>query len=132
MSAPAQTAHAVNVRGYLAVFGALLVLTAVTVAVASLNLSESTTVLVAVSIATIKASLVAMFFMHLKGEKPMVFWPLALTAALVVGLFVSLLFAEGDHLFGTKFGDAFGTAPKGAQPASPKPHSGEGGAGGSH
>jgi len=131
MSAPAQTAHVVNVRGYLTVFLTLLVLTVVTVAVSSLNLTETATVAVAITIATVKASLVALFFMHLKGEKPMVFWPLALTAVLVVGLFVSLLFAEGDHLFGTKFGDAFGTAPTATQPASPKPQGGEGG-GGSH
>ncbi len=111
----ATVAHPVSVRGYLAVFGALLVLTVVTVAVASLNLSESTTVLVAVSIATIKASLVAMFFMHLKSEKPMVFWPLALTAVLFIALFASLLWSEGDHLFGTKFSDAFGSAPKAPQ-----------------
>ena len=116
MSAPGQTAHAVNVRGYLAVFAALLVLTVATVAVASLDLTEGATVALAITIASVKAGLVAMFFMHLKGEKPMVVWPLALTAFLVVGLFVSLLFAEGDHLFGTKFGDAFGTAPKSAPP----------------
>ena len=112
MSAPEPTTHAVNIRGYLAVFGALLVLTVVTVGVASLNLSEGTTVLVAVSIATIKATLVAMFFMHLKGEKPMVFWSLGLTAVLFAALFAFLLWTEGDHLFGTKFGDAFGSAPK--------------------
>ena len=41
-----------------------------------------------------------MFFMHLKGERPMVYWPLALTAFLFVGLLVSLLFSEADHLFG--------------------------------
>ena len=114
MSAPGPTTHAVNVRGYLLVFGALLTLTVVTVGVASLNLSEETTVLVAVSIATIKASLVAMFFMHLKGEKPMVFWPLGLTAFLFVALFAFVLWTERDHLFGTKFGDAFGSAPKAA------------------
>ena len=85
----------------------IFILTVVTVAVASLNLGESTTVLVAVTIATIKATLVAMFFMNLKGEKPMVFWPLGLTAFLFVGLLVSVLLAEGDHLFGTEFGDAF-------------------------
>jgi cytochrome c oxidase subunit 4 len=117
--------HAVPVRGYLAVFGALLVLTVVTVSVASLNLSEGTTVLVAVSIATIKAALVAMFFMHLKSEKPMVFWPLGLTAVLFAALFAFLLWTEGDHLFGTKFSYAFGSAP---QPASPKSRSDEGGA----
>ena len=107
--------HTVNVRGYLMVFATLMVLTVVTVAVASLNLSEGTTVLVAVSIATVKATLVAMFFMHLKGEKPMVFWPLGLTAMLAVALFAFLLWTEGDHLFGTKFTDAFGTVPKAPQ-----------------
>ena len=107
--------HAVNVRLYMVVFGTLLVLTMVTVAGASLNVSESTHVLVAVSIATIKAALVAMFFMHLKGEKPMVFWPLGLTAVLFVALFAFLLWTEGDHLFGTKFTDAFGSAPKASQ-----------------
>ena len=115
MNAPVSTTHVVNIRGYLAVFGTLLVLTLVTVGVASLNLSEGTTVLVAVSIATIKATLVALFFMHLKGEKPMVFWPLALTAVLFVSLFAFLLWTEGDHLFGTKFTDAFGSAPKAPQ-----------------
>ena len=111
MSAPGSTTHAVNVRPYLMVFGTLLVLTLVTVGVASLKLGESTTVLVAISIATIKASLVAMFFMHLKGEKPMVFWPLGLTAFLFVFLLAFVLWTERDHLFGTKFSDAFGTPP---------------------
>jgi len=117
MSGPGTTTHAVNVRGYLMVFATLMVLTIITVAVASLNLSEGTTVLVAVSIATIKAALVAMFFMHLKSEKPMVFWPLGLTAVLFAALFAFLLWTEGDHLFGTKFSDAFGSAPKTAPAA---------------
>ena len=43
-----------------------------------------------------------MFFMHLKGEKPMVFWPLGLTAVLFVALFAFVLWTEGDHLFGTR------------------------------
>ena len=122
--------HAVPVRGYLAVFGTLLVLTLLTVAVASLDLSESMHVLFAVSIATIKAGLVVMFFMHLKGEKPMVFWPLGLTAFLFVFLLAFVLWTERDHLFGTKFSDAFGTAPKtaaGEGPAAPKSRSDEGG-----
>ena len=117
--------QAVPVRGYLAVFGALLMLTLLTVAAASLNVSESMHVLFAVSIATINAALVAMFFMHLKGEKPMVFWPLGLTAFLFVALFAFVLWTEGDHLFGTKFNDAFGSAPK-SELAAPTPHSGGG------
>jgi len=106
------TAHAVQIRGYLAVFAALLVLTVVTVAVASLDLSESATVAVAVTIATFKAALVAMFFMHLKGEKPLVFWSLGLTGVLFAALFAFLLWTEGDRLVGTRFLDAFGNAPK--------------------
>ena len=98
---------AVEVKGYLAVFGALLVLTAITVGVSYLNLPEAETVVVALAIALSKASLVAMFFMHLKGERPMVYWPLALTAVLFVALLAFVLFSESDHLFGTRFGDAF-------------------------
>ena len=78
MTDHAPAAHAVNICGYIVVFAALLALTVVTVAVASLDLSESATVTVAVTIATFKAALVAMFFMHLKGEKPLVFWSLVL------------------------------------------------------
>ena len=96
-----------QVRGYLLVFGALLVLTMVTVGVSYLDLPEVETVVVALAIATFKASLVAMFFMHLKGERPMVTWPLALTAFLFVGLLASLLLSEADHLFGARFQDAF-------------------------
>ena len=114
MSAPGPTAHAINVRGYISVFVALLVLTVVTVAVNALDLSEGTAVGVAVSIATFKAALVAMFFMHLKGEKPLVFWSLGLTGVLFAALFAFLLWTEGDRLAGTRFLDAFGSAPKGA------------------
>jgi len=98
---------AVQVRGYLMVFGTLLVLTLVTVAVSYLQLPEVETVIVALAIATAKASLVAMFFMHLKGERPWVMWTLALTAFLFVGLMGSLLFSEADHLFGVRFQDSF-------------------------
>ena len=99
--------HPVQVRGYIVVFGALLVLTLVTVGVSYLNLTETPAVVIALAIAATKASLVAMFFMHLKGERPMVFWPLGLTAVLFVALFAFLLWSEGDHLFGTRFHDAF-------------------------
>ena len=98
---------AAQVRGYMVVFGALLVLTIATVGVSYLRLPETPAVVIGISIALVKAGLVAMYFMHLKGEKPMVYWPLGLTAFLFVGLIVSLLLAEGDHLMGTQFGDAF-------------------------
>jgi cytochrome c oxidase subunit 4 len=98
---------AVNVRGYMAVFGALLALTVVTVAVSYLQLPAAPGVAVAVAIATLKASLVAMFFMHLKGERPMIYWTLGLTAVLFVALFAFVLWSEADHLSGTRFEDAF-------------------------
>ena len=106
-------AHPVNVRPYLAVFGTLMVLTLVTVGVSYLELAMTPTVLVALAIAGAKAALVAMFFMHLKSERPLIYWSLGLTAFLFVALFGSLLWSEGDHLFGTRFDDAFddGRAP---------------------
>jgi cytochrome c oxidase subunit 4 len=97
----------VKVSRYLAVFGALLVLTLITVGVSHLHLPITTGVVVALAIATLKAGLVAMFFMHLKGERPMVFGPLALTAVLFFALILFVLWTEGDHLFGTRFTGAF-------------------------
>ena len=98
---------AAQVRGYMFVFGALLVLTMATVGVSYLRLPETPAVIIGIAIALTKATLVAMYFMHLKGEKPMVYWPLGLTAFLFVGLIAALLLSEADHLFGTQFGDAF-------------------------
>jgi cytochrome c oxidase subunit 4 len=100
---------AAQVRGYMFVFGALLLLTVATIGVSYLRLPETPAVAIGLSIALVKAALVTMYFMHLKSEKPMVYWPLGLTAFLFVGLLVSLLLAEGDHLFGTQFDDAFTT-----------------------
>jgi cytochrome c oxidase subunit IV len=119
---PDAVAHPVDVRPYLAVFGALMVLTVVTVGVSYLRLSMTPTVLVALAIATAKASLVAIFFMHLKGERPMVYWPLGLTAVLFVALFAFLLWSEGDHLFGTRFDDAFDAG--GSETTVPQPAGG--------
>jgi cytochrome c oxidase subunit 4 len=87
-----------DVRGYVAVFGALLALTLVTVAIANLSLPAVPTVVLGLTIATAKAALVVMFFMHLKSERPMVLWPLALTAFLFVFLFAFLLWSESDHI----------------------------------
>jgi cytochrome c oxidase subunit IV len=87
-----------HVRTYVAVFGALLALTASTVAVSYLQLPLAPTIVLALAIASAKATLVVLFFMHLKGEKPMVFWPLALTMFLFVALFAFILWSEADHI----------------------------------
>ena len=56
-------------KSYLNVLLALAVLTVVTVGVSRLDLGRPGNIFIGVSIATIKASLVVMFFMHLKYEQ---------------------------------------------------------------
>lgn len=107
MRTDARESTAVDVRPYMAVFGVLLVLTLVTVAASSLDLSTAPTVAVALTIAIGKAALVAMFFMHLSHERAMIYWPLGLTAVLFLALVGFVLWTEADHLFGTRFTGAF-------------------------
>lgn len=60
--------HILPLKVYLGVAAALMVLTAITVGVSYINLGGFN-VLVAIGIATIKVSLVALFFMHLLYDK---------------------------------------------------------------
>lgn len=62
------------------VFGALMVLTVVTVAVSYWHLPPLAAILLGLAIATLKASLVAAFFMHLKGERVLIYALLGVTA----------------------------------------------------
>ena len=57
--------HVVPLRVYLAIFVALLVLTGVTVWIAGIDLGPLNSV-VALSIATLKALLVVLYFMHVR------------------------------------------------------------------
>lgn len=57
--------HVVPLKTYLSVFAALMVFTAITVAVAFVDLGPANNV-VMLSIAILKATLVVMFFMHAK------------------------------------------------------------------
>src|SRR6266567_2829712 len=68
-----------HVKTYFMVFGALMVLTIVTVGVSYLHLPTHQAIVVALLIATIKGSMVALFFMHLNHERKMIYWVLALT-----------------------------------------------------
>jgi cytochrome c oxidase subunit 4 len=60
--------HIIPLRVYLTVAAALLVLTAITVKISLINLGGWNLV-VAIGVATLKASLVALFFMHLLYDK---------------------------------------------------------------
>jgi cytochrome c oxidase subunit 4 len=76
-----------EVRRYLLVFGALLVGTVVTVGAYYLHLpSVALTIAVALFIATVKAFLVAGYFMHLISEKKMIYGILMATVFFFAGL----------------------------------------------
>jgi cytochrome c oxidase subunit 4 len=95
MTHPADVA--VHVRGYLLVFGTLLVLTVITVAASYLNLPTGPTVALGLTIAAVKAGLVGAFFMHLRHERVLIYAALSLTAVLAVALFSFTLWTEADH-----------------------------------
>jgi len=78
--------HVTSPELLLTVWGALVVLTVVTVAVTWVDLGRLSLV-VALGIATVKALLVALYFMHLRWDRPLngvVF----LTAILFVAIFI--------------------------------------------
>lgn len=68
-----------HVKGYWVIFAALLGLTGVTVAISYIHLPHTLAVLLAIFVATIKASLVALYFMHLIDERKVIYWVLAVT-----------------------------------------------------
>ena len=65
MQAHAEGEHVVSVTLYVAIFAALMVLTAITVAVAFVDLGALNAT-VALGVAVVKATLVILFFMHVK------------------------------------------------------------------
>lgn len=80
----AHAKHAPNVKLYMMVFGALLFGTVLTVTVQYLDIPRVPSLILGIAIATVKASLVAAFFMHLKGEKAIIFGVLAVTVFTVL------------------------------------------------
>ncbi len=87
-----------QVRGYMVVFVALIALTAITVGVSYLHLEVHNAVLVALAIACFKASLVALFFMHLISERQVIFIILAFTVAFFVVLMVLPILTNLNHI----------------------------------
>lgn len=75
-------------RAYLQVFGALMVLTLLTVSVSYLHFPTALAIAIALGIALFKGSLVAGVFMHLFDERKAIYWVLMLTVA----FFLVLLF----------------------------------------
>ncbi len=90
-----------HVRAYLAVFAALAVFTAVTVGASFMHFGEKGShtgnIIVALIIATIKASLVAAIFMHLKWERGASIWvTLVFCAVFFLVLILVPMLTTGD------------------------------------
>src|SRR4029450_12117347 len=75
-----------HVRVYITVFVTLMVLTIVTVAISRLHLSVPVAGTVGLTVAIIKGSLVACYFMHLISEKKLIYAVLALTVVFFIAL----------------------------------------------
>lgn len=89
-----------HVRGYMYVFAALIVGTILTVAVAGIDFGHPViNISVGLLIATTKAALVALFFMHLISEKAAIYSLLAFTVFFFTGLMVLTLWASDDFPF---------------------------------
>lgn len=85
---PDHVPHVSPLSLYLKTFATLMVLTVITVGVSYVNLGTTVNLLIAVVIATIKASIVAAFFMHLASDHK--FHTIIFVSALVfLGVFVT-------------------------------------------
>ncbi len=81
-------AHVVDIRVLLAVFATLMVLTVITVSVSYFDFG-ALNLFVAMSVATVKAALVALYFMHLRYDN-MFYGFVLLIGVAFLGLFLSI------------------------------------------
>ena len=91
------TGHIVPVKVYLAIFAALMVLTGLTVSAAFYDLGSLNTV-VALAIAVTKASLVILFFMHVKYSSRLTWLVIGsgfVFVAIMIGFTVADLLSRG-------------------------------------
>ncbi len=110
-------AHTASLKVLLGTGGALLVLTIITVAATLVDFGSSINLAIAMAIAAIKATLVVLFFMHLKYDKifhSVIFLGAVATAA----LFVAFALMDGGQYQHTVIWDPL--APP-AAPIGPRP-----------
>ena len=90
--------HKAHVRGYMRVFFGLIVLTVLEVGVAHPSLAVAKNLLVPalVVLALGKAAIVALYYMHLKGETKFMKWTVAFPIAFPA-LYAFILIAEGMY-----------------------------------
>ncbi|MCH7908859.1 MAG: cytochrome C oxidase subunit IV family protein [Candidatus Hydrogenedentes bacterium] len=90
-----------HVRAYIAVFVALLVLTVLTVAASSLTTGVAASIVIALTIAAVKGSLVGSFFMHLAWEKRAIYALLLVAGAFLIAMMGLFLWSLNSPLAGT-------------------------------
>ncbi|CAM2064311.1 Cytochrome C oxidase subunit IV family protein [Sulfidibacter corallicola] len=87
-----------HLRKCIMVFVGLLVLTVVTVAVSYVDIGTSGNIVLALIIASAKASLVGAYFMHLISEKKLIYSLLVLAALFFIFLIGLPLFHDADPI----------------------------------
>jgi cytochrome c oxidase subunit 4 len=85
--------HVTPFPTYLKTFGALMVLTIITVAVSRVDLGTTTNLFIALAIATVKATIVGAMFMHLYADRP---FHTVIFVSSVVFLFIFIIFTSFD------------------------------------
>lgn len=97
-----------DIRVYLAIFGALLAGTVLTVWLYYIHIPNvKVTIAIALLVASVKSFLVAGYFMHLLSEKKVIYATLAATAFFFVALMALTLWSMNDfpaftQVFGNK------------------------------
>ncbi len=90
------SAHAITTKTYATVLGVLLTLTVITVLAAGINFgSHSVNVVIALAIASTKGTLVALYFMHLRHDKPL-YGIIFVTGLVFLALLLMLCFVDAD------------------------------------
>lgn len=84
--------HAASYGVYVATWGALMALTVLTFGISMLDLKHLT-VLAALMIAAVKGSLVLLYFMHVRHERPL-FLYMFLAVGLTYAVFIGLTFVD--------------------------------------
>jgi cytochrome c oxidase subunit 4 len=87
--------HIVSRKVYFAIFGALMVFTALTVYVAFLDLGGALNTIVALTIAVIKATLVVLYFMHVRYSARLI-WVIVVAGFFWLG--IMFVFTLSDYL----------------------------------
>ncbi len=89
-------------QGYLYILLILLALTIITVTASRIDFGSSTAnIVIAMTIATIKATLVALFFMHLKDDKP-INGLIFVSSLLFLAVFLGFCMVDQDSRFDTR------------------------------